>query len=62
MNLQRMPIMIESASADCEAMINVLTACLWESLFWKWKMKLMMEHLGAVSQKGLLIVYKEWVM
>lgn len=56
MNLQRMPVMIKSASADSGAMINALSQCLWEALLWKWKMKLMMEHLAAVSQKGLLIV------
>lgn len=59
MNLQRMAIMKESASADSGVLCKVLTKCLWESLLRKWKEKLMMEYLASVSQNGLVTVANE---
>lgn len=59
MNLQRMPIMKQSASADSGVLVNVLTKYLLESLFRKWKKELMMERLASMSHNGLLIVFNE---
>lgn len=60
MNLQRMPIMMESAWADSEVLVSALTKCLyWDSLCGKWMKKLVMRPLASVSQNGLLFFMSE---